>query len=115
MPKYRFLCSACGLEQTKLSSVDVLHIACSNCGKPSDRQLPVILGQQVNEVVNDYTGTNVNQNQKELLAKRRDDHYWEVEVPRLVERYSIETCIENGWLVYNDKGELTINKPPSKR
>ena len=115
MPKYKFICIECGLQQTKISSIDVLQINCADCGGQSDRQLPTILGQQVNEVVNDYTGTNVNQNQKELLAKRRDDYYWEVEVPRLVEKYSVETCLENNWLIYNDKGELVINKPPSKR
>jgi hypothetical protein len=45
----------------------------------------------------------------------KEDYFWEVEVPRLVQTYSTETCIENGWLKYNDKGELVINKPPKKR
>jgi hypothetical protein len=115
MPKYRFLCSECSNELMKITSIETEVVKCCVCNGDARRQLPNIGGQQVNETVNSYTNTTVNQNQTEILAKRRDDHYWEVEVPRLVEKYSIETCLENQWLVYNDKGELTINKPPSKR
>ena len=70
---------------------------------------------EVRETVDTYTGATWNQNHQELIKERREQHYWEVEVPRLVEKYSLETCLENGWLTYNEKGDLVINKPPSKR
>jgi len=115
MPKYRFICLDCSNELLKITSVETNLVKCCVCGGDAKRQLPNISGQQVNEVVNSYTNTTVNQNQSEILSKRREDHYWEVEVPRLIEKYSLETCLENGWLVYNDKGELSTNKSPSKR
>ena len=80
------------------------------------RDLPNISGNaQVTEVIDSYTGVSLDQNHKELVKDRRDQYFWEVEVPRLVQTMSVETCLENGWLVYDDRGDLVINKPPSKR
>ena len=69
----------------------------------------------VKESTTSFTGTKQFQDQKEILKDRQDDYYWNVEVPRLIQTYSIETCLEQKWLVFNDKGELVINKPPKKR
>jgi uncharacterized lipoprotein YmbA len=81
-----------------------------------ERDMPKLSGNaQVTEVVDPYTGVALDQNHSELIKDRHDQYYWEVEVPRLVAKYSKETCLENKWLVYDDKGNLVINKPPSKR
>lgn len=79
------------------------------------RQLPQTGGQAVTEIVDNYTGVKRDQNHDALKKERHDEHYWNVEVPRLIQTYSLQTCLEERWLVYNDKGELVINKPPSKR
>jgi hypothetical protein len=81
-----------------------------------NRDLPQLSGAaQVTELVDTYTGVSLDQNHNALIKDRRDQYYWEVEVPRLIQTMSPETCLENGWLVYDDKGDLVINKPPSKR
>ena len=79
------------------------------------RMLPSSGTQKVTEVIDQFVGVKRDVDQREALKERRDDYFWEVQVPRLVQEYSVETCIQEGWLVYNDKGELVINKPPSKR
>jgi hypothetical protein len=79
------------------------------------RQLPNIGGQEVRETVNTLTNTKWKQDQQEILQKRKEDHFWQVEVPRLVQTYSLETCLKEGWLTYNEKGELVIGTAPSKR
>ena len=80
-----------------------------------NRELPSSGSQAVTEVMDDFTGVKRDQNHDEITKARREQYYWEVEVPRFVETYSTQTCLEEGWLVYNEKGELVINKPPSKR
>lgn len=78
--------------------------------------MPVLTGADVKETVDKLTGTSWKQDQEDLTQKRRDKYYWEVEVPRLVQKYSLETCLEQKWLIYNEKGELVINnKPPDER
>lgn len=114
MAKYVFKCSACQKTEEKFVPSLVKDIVCA-CGATSLRQFPNIAQQQVNEVIDTYAGVKRDQNHDDNMKERRDDHYWSVEVPRLIQTMSPETCIENGWLVYNEKGELVINKPPSKR
>lgn len=120
MPRYRFRCRN-GHERQKYTDVDKTEITCVDChsngseGVAMFRQLPSSGSQAVNEVVDNFTGVKRDQNHEELKKERKEQYYWEVEVPRFIETYSIETCLEEGWLVYNDKGELVINKPPSKR
>ena len=115
MAKYIFKCEVCAKTEEKYVPRLCKDILCSVCGGQSNRQLPNIAQQQVSEVVDTYTGTKRDQNHDDLIRQRREEHYWTVEVPRLVQTMSTETCLEQGWLVYNDKGELVINKPPSKR
>lgn len=114
MAKYTFLCEKCGKSKQLITSVKTKTIQCE-CGEPMTRQLPNIAGQQVMETVDTFTNTKRADNHDEMIKKRRDDYYWEVEVPRFIQTYSTATCLEQGWLVYNEKGELVINKPPSKR
>lgn len=115
MPKYTFICPKCGVEKSTYTVVSNETIECSACGASMKRQMPKLGAQEVLETIDSVTGVAWKQDQQQLTKKRHDDYYWTHEVPRLVQKYSVETCIENGWLVYNEKGELVINKPPSKR
>lgn len=116
MPKYVFLCSSCGESLTRFVPISVEQLECPSCGSKMDRQLPNINSPaEVRELVDPYTNKRWCKDQSELIKARKEQYYWEVEVPRLIEQYSLETCLEEGWLTYNDKGELVINKPPSKR
>ncbi len=116
MPKYVFKCSSCNGQTHKYVASTVEQIDCATCGSKMNRQLPNIEGQtEVREVVDPYTNVTWGKDHEAVMKKRKEDHYWEVEVPRLIQTYSTETCLEQGWLIYNDKGELVINKPPSKR
>lgn len=114
MPKYVFKCDKCDKTKHLYTSIATKNVGC-DCGGSMNRQIPVISGQQVYETVDSYVGTKWTDGQEADLKKRRDNHYWEVEVPKMIETYSLETCLENGWLVYNEKQELVINKPPSQR
>lgn len=116
MPKYVFQCSSCTFRQHKYVPSSVESLECPECKNMMNREMPNLAGPaQVTETIDSYTGATVDQNHAEQVKQRRDDYYWNVEVPRLVQKYSVETCIENRWLVYDEKGNLVINKPPSKR
>ena len=115
MPKYNFTCTKCLTKTHKYVSINVETITCE-CGEVMSRDLPNTNSPtEVRELVDPYTNRTWGKDHESVMKNRREDHYWEVEVPRLVEKYSLETCLEQGWLIYNDKGELIINKPPSKR
>lgn len=116
MPKYNFTCAKCETTTHKYVSTSVETLPCNVCGTQMTRELPNTNSPtEVREIVDPYTNRTWGKDHEAVMKKRKEDHYWEVEVPRLVQTYSTETCIEQGWLVYNDKGELVINKPPSKR
>lgn len=114
MPKYAFHCETCGKDKSMFVSIKTITAKCE-CGAEMQRQLPNIAQTRVTELVDAYSNVTWDDNQKANLEKRHDDHYWEIEVPRLVQTYSLQTCLENKWLVYNERNELVINKPPSKR
>lgn len=114
MPKYTFHCDVCGKSKQIFTSVSTKETSC-DCGSNMLRQMPNIAVQRVTEVMDSYTNTTRDQDHNNMIKTRRDDHYWKIEVPRLIETHSIETSLENGWLVYNEKRELVINKPPSTR
>lgn len=116
MPKYRFTCTECKLEVEKYTSVKTEVIQCSICRQNTmNRQLPSSGSLAVTETIDTFTGVNRDQNHDELKKDRKEQYYWDVEVPRFIQTYSTQTCLEEGWLVFNEKGELVINKPPSKR
>jgi Zn-finger nucleic acid-binding protein len=112
MPKYRFICPNCSTEKILYVPVSVLVSRCPNCrGIDMERQLPNISGAtEVKEVVDPYTNIKWGKDHELVMKKRKDDHFRDIEIPRLVDKYSIETCLENKWLIYNDAGELIINK-----
>jgi hypothetical protein len=114
VPKFRFLCE-CGNEAERFVSLKTQETDCPSCGKKMQRQFPGAGSQQVREVVDQFTNTRQTPDTKQENLARKTEYFWEVEVPRLIQTYSLETCLDEGWLVYNDKNELVINKPPSKR
>lgn len=114
MPKYNFTCLKCNTKTHKYVSVNIETVPCI-CGASMNRELPKTNSSEVRELVDPYTNVTWGKDHQAVMKDRKETHYWEVEVPRLVEKYSLETCLEQKWLVYNDKGELVINKPPSKR
>ena|ERR1035437_365575 len=115
MAKFRFKCTNCGSESVQYASPKVESFPCGKCDSSMVRQLPGSGSQVVREVVDTFTNVRTAPDEKEQNKARKTEYFWEVEVPRLIQTYSLETCLEEKWLVYNDKGELVINKPPSKR
>ena len=114
MPRYVFHCESCGRSENLITLSTVKEFDCK-CGHKLFRKMPTIAVHRVTEIMDKYTNTTRDQDHESLTKTRRDDNYWLVEVPRLIETCSLETSLENGWLVYNEKRELVINKPPSKR
>ena len=78
------------------------------------RLFPNIGSQKVTEVVDTFTNIKHEVDHRKNIEDRRIEHFWDVEVPRLIQTYSVETCIQEGWLVYNEKGELVKGKPSKK-
>ena len=116
MPKYNFTCAKCQTTKHKYVPTNVETLPCEVCGEVTTRDLPNTNSPtEVREVVDPLTNRKWGKDHEAVMKKRKEDHYWEVEVPRLVQTMSVETCLEQGWLIFNDKGELVINKPPSKR
>ena len=116
MPKFTFICSSCDHSMQKFTSLSKKTVKCKKCGKDAQQQLPKLARSEVREVVDSYTGKKWRQNQKEMLDERRDEYYWSVEVPRLVQKYSLETCLEQGWVWVDDEHKLHIyTKPPHRR
>ena len=115
MPKFRFLCPSCNLEVERYASPKSETSECPTCKQPMRRQFPGSGSQVVREVVDPFTNVRTASDEKEQNKARKTEYFWEVEVPRLIQTYSLETCLQEGWLVYNDKGELVVNKSPSKR
>lgn len=116
MPKFTFICEKCQHSEQKFTSVSTKSVECTKCGETARRQLPKLANPEVRETVDPYTGKKWKQDQKEMLDERRNEYYWKVEVPRLVQKYSLETCLEQGWVWIDDDGKMHIhNKPPHKR
>jgi hypothetical protein len=116
MPKYIFNCPSCKANIHRYVPSSVETYKCPTCDSAMNRQFPnTNAPTEVRELVDPYTNITWGKDHEAVMKDRKETHYWEVEVPRLVQTYSIETCLEQGWLIYNDKGELVINKPPSKR
>lgn len=111
MAKYRFTCDKCKVTEERYATPEVESTVCIRCNGPTRREFPNIGSKKVTEKVDDFLNIRHEEDQRKQLEDRRVEHFWEVEVPRLVQTYSTETCLEEGWLVYNEKGELVIGKP----
>jgi transcription elongation factor Elf1 len=115
MPKFTFKCQSCDKEENVYTSTDTNSRPCK-CGSTMDRQIPKMAKPIVKERVDSYTNVNVSVDNKEEIQERKLDHYWEVLVPRLVQQYPVEHCIQEGWMGYDDRNQLIVyTKPPHKR
>jgi hypothetical protein len=115
MPKFTFICALCKKSFQKYASVKQGSIVC-DCGGQAERQLPKMNISEVRETVDPLTGKKWREDQKLLLRDRKDEYFWRVEVPRLVQKYSLETCLKEGWVWVDDHGKVQVHtKPPNKR
>ena len=118
MPAYTFKCPSCGTVSQKMTSPKIKTSICS-CGAETVRQLPVLAGRaDTEEIINKYTGMKWRDDQRDQVKERNDKYYWEIEVARFVNSgtYHVETMLENGWIILEDDGSVTIqDKPPSSR
>lgn len=115
MPKYRFTCTSCNKEHEKFAAVKTETLPCPDCKADMKKEFPSQGSLAVTEIVDSFTGIRNEDDQKLKTQDRKQTHFWKIEVPRLVQTYSLQTCLEEGWLVYNDKGELVVGKSPRKR
>lgn len=115
MAKYLFKYTKCTSTVERYATVKTETIICKECFSTMTRLFPNIGSKKVTEVVDPYLNVRHEEDHKKQLDDRRTEHFWEVEVPRLIQTYSIQTCLEEGWLVYNEKGELVIGKPHKKK
>jgi transcription elongation factor Elf1 len=119
MPKYSFKCSSCGSDKQMYIPPLVKEVECKTCNGTMERQMPTLNGpSSVHEVVDKYTGITHIDDQPAIVQERKEEYYWSVEVPRLVNSgtYSLETMLENQWIWVDDSGKIHVNnKPPQKR
>lgn len=116
MAKYSFKCRLCNETRQIYVPTSMKQCPCE-CGGDMDRQLPKIGGTQVNELVDKYSNKSLPADHKEILAERKSDHYWAVEVPKMVNSgtYTLDTMLERDWVYYDEKHQLvTRTKPPQK-
>lgn len=116
MPKYTFKCDKCQYEEQMYVSIQTKQCPCS-CGSLMDRQMPKIGGTQVNELQDKYSNKTLVQDHKEIVAARKLDYYWSVEVPKMVDSgvYELDTMLERDWVYYDEKHNLiTRTKPPQR-
>lgn len=113
MAKYRFQCEKCLIIFERYTSSSTEVLPCKECGSSSKRLFPNIGSKQVTELVDPFLNIRHEEDQRKQLESRRIEHFWEKEVPRLIESgiYSTETMLAEGWVVYNEKNELVIGKP----
>lgn len=117
MAKYRFQCEKCGTIASCYASVSTETVNCGACHDGIAKRLfPNIGSKKVTETVDPFLNVRQEEDHKKQLEDRRLEYFWEVEVPRFVASgtYSMETMLAEGWLVYNEKGELVIGKPKKK-
>lgn len=114
MAKYRFQCEKCLIIFERYASANTEALPCKECKANAKRLFPTIGSQQVTETIDPFLNIRHGEDHRKQLENRRIEHFWDVEVPRLIQTYSTQTCLEEGWLVYNEKGELVIGKPQKK-
>ena len=116
MPKYTFVCPKCHTSFQKYASVKNTSAPCE-CGDEASRQMPNISGTRCTETVDKLLNRKHTADQAKTTQERKLNHYWTVEVPNMVNSgiYSIETMLQQGWVYYNEKGELTTRTKPVQK
>ena len=121
MAKYTFKCDTCKQSTQVYTSPSVTDLPCRNdqCDGRMGRQLPTLNGpSDTTEVVDKLTGKAVRPDLKEIVQSRRDEYFWTVEIPRMVNsgKYGLQTMLENGWIWVDDNDKIHIHdKPPHRR
>jgi transcription elongation factor Elf1 len=117
MPKYMFRCDKCEAGAVKYVPASTISIKCAACGNDMQRKIPSsVEPATVKEMVDSYMGVQLPPDNKEILESRRSEYFWTIEVPRLVQEYSPEHCLKEGWTYYDEQGKIQIHtKPPHKR
>lgn len=117
MPRYTFKCPHCESYEQKITDISTKEITCHHCGKVMSRQMPILKGIKTTEVIDKYTGVTHVADHKQQLTERKEDFYWSIEVPKLVNSgiYELGTMLQQGWVYYDEKHNLiTRTKPPQK-
>lgn len=116
MPKYTFICDKCGKLIQKYMPSSQRFNECT-CGQVVERQLPKIPAPKITETVDKLYNRKHTTDQVNSVKERKLDYYWEVEVPKMVDSgiYSIETMLDQGWVYYNEKGELSTRTKPIQK
>jgi hypothetical protein len=116
MPQYTFKCPQ-GHEFSKFVASTIKEVGCQVCEEDAKRLLPKLAKHsEVLESMDSFTGKQYRTDMKDMINERKADHYWSVEVPKLVAsgEHSLESMLSNQWVYYSDKGELEIRtKPPN--
>jgi len=116
MPQYTFKCPQ-GHEFSQFVASTIREVKCKVCEEDAKRLLPKLAKHsEVLESMDSFTGKQYRTDAKSMIQERNQNHYWSVEVPRLVAsgEYPLETMLSNQWVYYSDKGELEIRtKPPN--
>ena len=121
MAKYTFKCDKCekSLQLYTPSTVEDLDCRFDECEGTMIRQLPTLNGPpNTTEIIDKRTSKTARTDMKELVQSRRDEYFWTVEVPRLVNSgtYGLQTLIENEWIWIDDNDKIHIHtKPPHLR
>lgn len=117
MPKYTYECTDCDIQIQKFANVTDKTTKCPKCHEQIPRRMPLLKAPKVTEVVDKYSNKKHMDNHKNVLQERKLDYYWKHEVPKFVESgtYELDTMLEQGWVYYDEKGNLTTRtKPPQK-
>lgn len=117
MPKYTFECQGCHTRTQKYTNSYTKDIVCPECFALANRIFPNISGARTTETVDKLLNRKHIVDQPNAMKERKLDYYWEFEVPKLVDSgiYSVETMLEQGWIFYNEKGELVIRTAPPQK
>lgn len=118
MPKYTYKCTSCNFSTQKFASIKDKMCECPKCQASMKRKMPSLKSPKVTETVDKYTNKKHMDDYENIIDERKKDYYWSVEVPKMVNSgiYELGTMLEQGWVFYNEKGEIEINtKPPEKQ
>ena len=73
-----------------------MKIKTCKCGSDMNRQLPKLLGLKTTETVDKFSNRKFVADHKEILNTRKQDHYWSVDVPKMVNSgiYALDTMLD---------------------
>jgi hypothetical protein len=113
MPQYRFFCKKCQKEEVRVVPLSWDFVPCS-CGGAMEKQLPILKKVVTKEKVDVSRNIDWIDDQEKILEDRSREHFWKVEVPRLVQsgEYSIKTMMENGWIYIDENGNQKMRTTP---